>query len=126
MNIYIFRSLINPSGFVAVWSTILKLYAAGLGFRGLNLNLNYFMIILILKPPSNNTSSIKFFPICTWIIAIWLSIVIVVVPTFGTKGPTCFFCGYFYLHWVFFGFSFCQRYFFSSRAILSNYPKFKA
>jgi hypothetical protein len=33
------------------------------------LNLNCSMMILTLKPPSSNTTSIVFFPIYTWIIA---------------------------------------------------------
>ncbi len=81
MNIY----LINPTGFVVIWFTILKLYGASLGFGSPNLNLNYYVIILTLEPPSSNTSSIVFFPICTWITARWLSIIIIIVPTFGTK-----------------------------------------
>jgi len=48
-------------------------------------------MILTPEPPSNNTSSIIFSPICAWIIAIWLSIAIVVVLASSTKEPTCFF-----------------------------------
>jgi hypothetical protein len=74
---YIFRTLINPTCFVFIWSIIFKPYGACLGFRSPNLNINCFVIILILEPPSNNTSCIVFFPLYTWITAIWLSIAIV-------------------------------------------------
>jgi hypothetical protein len=86
---YIFRSLINPTGFVVVWFAILRLYGACLGFGSPNLNLNYFVTILTPKLPSKNTSFIVLFPIYTYINAIWLSIAITIVPTFGIKEPTC-------------------------------------
>jgi hypothetical protein len=88
---YIFRFLIKPIGFVVVWFSILRLYVVGLKFGSPNFNLNYFVMILIPEPPSNNTSSIVFFPICTWIIAIWLSNVIIVIPTYGIEEITCLF-----------------------------------
>jgi hypothetical protein len=49
---------------------ITKLYGGSLSFGSLNLNLNCSVMILTPKPPSNNTSSIVFFPIYTWIITI--------------------------------------------------------
>ncbi len=110
---------------MVVWSTILILYGVGLGFGSPNFNLNYYVRILILKPPSNNTSSIIFFPMCTWITAIWLSIVIIAIPTSGTKEPTCFFVVAIFKFWVFFGFNFYHKYLFNSGAILSNCPKIK-
>ncbi len=122
---YIFRSLINPIGFVVIWSTIFRLYGAGLGFRNPNLNLNCYVTILTPKLPSSNTSFIVFFPICTWIISIWLSIVTIVVFTSGTKEPTCFSMVFLLTFWIFSSFNFCQRYLFSSWTILSNCPKFK-
>ncbi len=125
MNIYIFRSLINPIGFVVVWFAIPRLYGAGLGFGSPNLNLNCFVIILIPKPPSNNTSSIVFFPIYTWIITIWLFIPTTTIPTFGTKEWTCLSMVTLLTFWVFSGFNFYQRYFFSSWAILSKCLKLK-
>jgi hypothetical protein len=84
MNIYL-HIFINPTSFVVVWSAILILYGASLGFGSPNFNFNYSVIILTLKPPSSNTSSIVFFPICTWIIVIWLYIATTIVRTFGTK-----------------------------------------
>jgi hypothetical protein len=53
------------------------------------LNFNCFVIILIPKPPSSNTSSIVLFPIYTWITTIWLSIVTTTIPTSSTKELTC-------------------------------------
>jgi hypothetical protein len=87
---YIFKSLIKPIGFVVVWSAILKLYGVGLDFRSPNLNFNYFVMILTPKLPSNNTSSIVFFLICTWITTMWLSIATTTIPTSSTKELTCF------------------------------------
>jgi hypothetical protein len=46
MNIYIFKSLINPMGFVVVWFAILRLHGVSLGFGSPNLNLNCYVIIL--------------------------------------------------------------------------------
>jgi hypothetical protein len=62
---YIFKSWISPISFKVVWSTILKLYGAGLGFDNSNLNFNYFVMILTLDPPSNKTSFTMFFLIYT-------------------------------------------------------------
>jgi hypothetical protein len=81
---YIFRFLIKPISFVVIWFAILRLYGVGLGFGSPNFNLNYFVIILTPEPPSNDTSSIVFFLICTWITVIWLSIATTTIPTFGT------------------------------------------
>jgi hypothetical protein len=51
-------------------------------------------------PPSTKASSTMFFPICTLMIAIWLSITIDVIAIFGTTNGTIFsmnvlvtFCG---------------------------------
>jgi hypothetical protein len=106
-------SLNNPTGFVVVWSTILKLYGADLSFGSPNFNFNCYVIILLLKPPFSNTSFIVFFPICTWITTIWLSITTTVVPTSSTKKPTCLFVVTLLTLWVFSSFSFGQRYLFS-------------
>jgi hypothetical protein len=65
-----------------------QINGAGLGFGSPNLNLNYSMMILTPEPPSNNTSFIVFFTICTWIITMRLSIATIVVPIFGTKELT--------------------------------------
>jgi hypothetical protein len=59
-------------------------------------------MILILEPPSNNTNSIVFFPIYTWIIAIWLSNVIVIVLTYDIEETTCLFVVALLKLWVFF------------------------
>jgi len=99
---YIFRFLIKPIGFVVVWFAILRLYGVGLNFGSPNFNLNYFVMILILEPPSNNTNSIVFFPIYTWIIAIWLFIVIVIVLTYDIEKTTCLFVVALLKLWVFF------------------------
>jgi hypothetical protein len=64
-------------------------------------------VVTLLKPSSSNTSFIVFFPICTWIIAIWLSIATTVVPTSSTEEPTCFFMIVLFTFWLFCGFSFC-------------------
>jgi hypothetical protein len=93
-----FRSLINPIGFVVVWYAILILYGASLGFGSPNLNLNYYVIILTPKPPFSNTSSIVFFPICTWITTICLSITTAVVPNLWCLITNLFICGCFYLN----------------------------
>jgi len=61
---------------------IFRLYGVGLGFGNPNLNLNYSMIILILEPPSKNTSFIVFF-------LLGLSIAITTIPNSSTKEPTC-------------------------------------
>jgi hypothetical protein len=82
------------------------------------------VMILTPKPPSSNTSSIVLFPICIWIIAIWLYVITVVVLAFGTEELTCFFVVALFKFWVFSTFSFYQRYIFYSGAILSNFPKF--
>jgi hypothetical protein len=87
---YIFKSQINPISFVVVWFAIFKLYGAGLSFGNPNLNFNYFVMILILDPPFNKTSFTIFFSIYIWITTIWLSIVIVVVATFGTTNDIIF------------------------------------
>ncbi len=110
---------------MVVWHAILRLYGANLGFGSPNFNLNYSVIILILEPPSNNTSFIVFFPICTWIIAIWLSIATSVVLTSSTKEPTCLSVVVLLTFWVFSSFSFYQIYIFSSKVILSNCLEFK-
>ncbi len=122
---YIFRSLMNPIGFMVVWFAILRLYGVGLGFRSPNLNLNYSMIILILKPSSSNTSSIILFPICTWITTIQLSIVTIVVPTFGIEEPTCFSMVVLLTFWVFSNFSFCQRFFLTQELFQAIVPSSK-
>jgi hypothetical protein len=122
---YIFRSLINPISFVVVWFAILRLYGVGLGFGSPNLNLNYFVIILLPKPPSSNTSSIVFFLIYIWITTTWLFIATIIVPTFGTKEPTCFSLVVLFTLWVFSGLNFYQIYLFSLGANLNNYLKFK-
>ncbi len=114
---YVFKSLINPTSFMVVWSAILKLYGASLGFGSPNRNLNCYVIILSPKPPSNNTSSIVFFPICTWIIAIWLSIVTIVVPISSTERPTCLSMVVLLIFWIFSSFNFCQRHLFNLGAI---------
>jgi hypothetical protein len=67
----------------------LRLYGAGLSFGSPNFNFNYFLIILTPGPPSNNTSSIVFFLIYTWIITIQLSIATATVLTYGIEKPTC-------------------------------------
>jgi hypothetical protein len=59
------------------------------------------VMILTPKPPSNNTTSIVFFPICTWIIAMWLSIAKTIVPTFGTKELTYLSMVVLFKLWVF-------------------------
>jgi hypothetical protein len=122
---YLFRFLIKPTNFVVIWFAIFKLNGVGLNFGSPNFNLNYFVMMLIPKPSSNNTSSIVFFPICTWIIAIWLSIVIVVIPTYGVEENTCLFVVTLFKFWVVSSFSFCHTYLFNSRVILNNCPKFK-
>jgi len=113
---HIFKSLINSTSFVVVWFAIPKLYGASLGFRSPNLNLNHSVIILTPKPPSSNTSFIVFFPIYTWIIAIWLSIATIVVPTSSIEEPTCFFVVALLTFLVFSSFSFCHIYFFKLRS----------
>jgi hypothetical protein len=87
---YIFKSHISPIGFVVVWFAILRLYGASVGFGNPNLNFNYFVIILTLDLPFNKTSSIIFFPIYSWIIAIWLLIMIVVIAIYGTTYDVVF------------------------------------
>jgi len=79
-------------------------YGVDLGFRSPNLNLKCSVMILTPKHPSSNTSSIVLFPICIWIIAIWLYVIIVVVLAFGTEELTCFFVVALFKFWVFFYF----------------------
>jgi hypothetical protein len=122
---YILRSQISPTSFVVVWFAILKLYAAGLGFGNPNFYLNYFVMVLNPYPPSSKTSSIEFFfnmyfknhhivfnsyYHCYYF---WYYTCIVFSIIFVTK-----ICGLF-------GFIFYHKHIFNSRAILSNYPKFK-
>jgi hypothetical protein len=108
---YILRSLINPISFVIVWYAILRLYGASYSFGSPNFNFNYFVIILTLKPPSSNTSSIVFFPIYTWIIPIWLFIATIIVLTSGTKIPTCLSMVALLKLWIFSGFSYAKDFF---------------
>jgi hypothetical protein len=83
------------------------------------------MIRLTLKPPSNNTSSIVFFWIYTWITTIWLFIATIDVPTSSIEKPTCLFVVALLTFWIFSSFNFYHKYFFNSRAILNNCLKFK-
>jgi hypothetical protein len=45
--------------FVVVCSATFKLYGASLGFGSPNLNINYSVMILTPKPPSNNTNDVN-------------------------------------------------------------------
>jgi hypothetical protein len=66
---------------VVIWSAILKLYGASLGFGSPNLNLNYFCDNINSRTSIQQQKYNVFFPICTWKIAIWLSIGTLVVLT---------------------------------------------
>jgi hypothetical protein len=69
MNIYIQISY-QPHWFCGCLICYPHIIWCRLGFGSPNLNLNYYVIILTLKPPSNNKSCIVFFSIYTWITAI--------------------------------------------------------
>ncbi len=83
------------------------------------------MILLIIEPPSSKTSSIVFFLIYIWITIIWLSIATTIVLTFSIEESTYLSMVALPTFQIFSNFNFCQRYFFSLRAILNNCPKFK-
>jgi hypothetical protein len=79
------------------------------------MTLNFSMIILTPNPPSNNTSSTRFFPIYICIMAIWWSITIDVI----TRTYTIFETN------VFMDWNFWINYHLSFGVILMSWPKFK-
>ncbi len=115
--------------FLTIWSySDLKWFGVCFDLGNPNFVLRFFIIMFTLALPSIKTSSTMFFPTCTWIITIWLSISIVVMSSSDcvstivvTLGSNICLVSVF----GFFGFNFYHIYLLRIGVIFNNWPNLK-